>query len=161
MPGALKQPVELDGVTWIATEDSILVPSVRVVAITIGIQLKSQAGGWSNNWQAAAGRSKQLRTRTMKALQLVSVEAVAEHLQASPQNISFIRLARRTLDSDNLAAVFKPIRDQVCCWLAFQNVANARARDSLRSGYTFSYHQQQQKLYGVRIELSPYGPRAD
>lgn len=156
---AKPKPLELDGCHWIATEGSILVPEVRAVCVTIGIVLKSQKSGFSNNWRAAAGRSKQLRKRTMMALHVVSADAVRMHLQdggfSGPSLIAFTRMAPRRLDDDNLASVFKPIRDQVVAWLAGRNETDARADDGMRSGYTFTYHQQQQRAYGVRIELAP------
>lgn len=149
--------LELDGCEWVATEDSILVPAQRSVVITIGIRLKSQRHGMSNNWRAAHGRSVQLRKRTARALILVPVPSITRHLLMThpPSRIGFTRLAPRALDTDNLAAAFKPIRDQVCCWLAGDNSVDARADDGIRSGYSFSYHQQQQRAYGVRIELAP------
>lgn len=150
---AKKASVELDEVRWIATEGSILVPSERVLVVTIGLHLRSQ-GRWSKNWHADYGRSQQLRKRVMHALAIIDVEMVSRHLQGPPTRLTFVRLARRVLDSDNLAAVFKPIRDQTCCWLACDNTPSARANDGMRSGYTFEYRQQKQKLYGVRIEVS-------
>lgn len=151
---AKPKPLELDGCHWIATEGSILVPEVRAVCITIGIELKSQ-GQWSKNWRATHGRSQQLRKRTMMALHVVPVFAVELHLHSKPTRIEFTRLAPRLLDSDNLASVFKPIRDQVCAWLVGKNDPSARANDGMRSGYTFEYRQQQQRAYGVRVELAP------
>lgn len=148
------KPVELDGCHWIATEGSILVPEVRAVCITIGLVLKSQ-GQWSKNWRATYGRSLQLRKVVQRALNSVPPDMVERHLRFWPTRIAFTRLAPRTLDSDNLASVFKPIRDQVVCWLHGNNETDARANDGMRSGYMFDYHQQQQRAYGVRIELTP------
>lgn len=145
--------LEPDGVLWHRTEGSILVPAERAVVITIGVRLRSQ-GQWSKNWRASYGRSHQLRKLVMHRLNCVWTEHVTRHLQGAPTKVRFVRLAPRMLDSDNLASVFKPVRDQVCCWLAGDNTPSARANDGMRSGYEFSYHQQQQKLYGVRIELS-------
>lgn len=150
----LKQELELDGCLWVATEGSILVPQARTVVITIGIKLKSQASGRSNNWRATYGRSQQLRKRTAHALALIDVAQVTKHLGAPARKIVFVRMAARKLDSDNLVAAFKPIRDQVCCWLAGDNALDARADDGTRSGYVFEYRQQPQRLNGVRVELS-------
>lgn len=150
---ATKLALEPDAIHWVATEGSILVPATRAVVITIGIRLQSQ-GRWSNNWRAAAGRSQQLRKRVMSALYLVAVQDVTHHLGGVfPKRIAFTRLAPRKLDTDNCVAVFKPARDQVCCWLAGRNDYRARADDGVRSGYEFSYYQQAQKLYGLQVEL--------
>jgi hypothetical protein len=148
-----KRRLEQDAVHWIATEGSILIPATRAVVITIGIELKSQ-GRWSNNWRAAAGRSRQLRERTMLALSVLTPAAVQKHLGAPVQQIGFTRLAPRMLDDDNLRTAAKAVRDQVVAWLAGYTTVNARANDGMRSGYTFSYYQQQQRLYGVRLELA-------
>lgn len=147
--------LEGDSVHWFAHEPTILTPGMRSVCITIGIELKSQ-GQWSKNWRATYGRSQQLRKRVAQALaRLTAPAAVTEHLRGQPLRISFTRLAPRLLDSDNLTSVFKPIRDQAVCWLAGYTSTNARADDGMRSGYTFSYHQRQQRAYGVQIELAP------
>jgi hypothetical protein len=151
---AKPKPLEMDGCHWIATEGSILVPEIRAVCITIGLELKSQ-GQWSKNWRATYGRSQQLRKRVQQALRMVAVQDVTHHLGGVfPRCVSFTRLAPRLLDSDNCASVFKPARDQVVAWLAGRNETNARADDGMRSGYEFSYHQQQQRAHGVQIELS-------
>lgn len=148
-----RHELELDDCQWIATEDSILVPASRTVVITIGIRLQSQAH-WSHNWQAAWGRTKDLRERMAEALSLISVEQVSEHLHGVARQMVLIRMAPRKLDTDNLAVALKPIRDQVCCWLAGDNRPDARANDGVRSGYTFTPRQQAQRAYGVRVELS-------
>lgn len=147
--------LETDRVDWIATEGSILVPETRCVVLTIGIKLRSQTHGWSNNWRPAYGRSKQLRKRTQAALFGVSVEHVTQHLRAPARRLIFVRLAKRRLDTDNNVLVFKSIRDQVCCWLKGDNEIWARANDSMRSGYEFDYKQQIQRAWGVRVELWP------
>jgi hypothetical protein len=151
----LSHEVELDDCHWIATDGSILVPAQRAMVITIGIRLKSQSKDWSNNWRAGYGRSTALRKRTAGALALLPLAGVLTHLRAPARLLSFTRLAPRKLDSDNLVSVFKPIRDQVCCWLSGNNTPNARADDGTRSGYVFEYYQQQQRVYGVRVELQP------
>lgn len=151
----LKRECELDGIQWVCSQGSILVPESRAVVITIGIRLKSQKHGVSNNWRAAYGRSQQLRKRTAHALALLPVPEVTKHIRGRVQKIVFVRLASRLLDSDNLAGAFKAIRDQTVAWLAGQNHTSARADDSMRSGYEFSYFQQQQRLAGIRIELWP------
>jgi hypothetical protein len=148
-------PLEIDACHWVATEGSILVPEVRAVVITVGLELKSQKHGISNNWRAEHGRRQQLRKRMCVRLGTIPFWGVEAHLDGKPTKIEFTRLAPRMLDSDNLASVFKPIRDQVCAWLVGKNDSSARADDGMRSGYTFSYHQQQQRAYGVRVELAP------
>lgn len=145
--------LELDGAHWIAAKHDILAPRGAGLDITIGVRLKSQGSGWSHNWRADYGRSRQLRIRAMHALACVDLETVLRHLSGPPNAIRFVRLAPRALDDDNLRTAFKPIRDQVCAWLAGNNSADARANDGMRSGYAFDYGQQQQKLYGVRIEI--------
>lgn len=148
------KPLEEDDIRFFANDDdSILIPAYCVVAISIGVELKSQ-GQWSNNWRAAHGRRQRLRKRTADVLSLLPLYAAELHLKGKPARIEFTRMAPRRLDDDNLASVFKPIRDQVVAWLAGKNEPNARADDGMRSGYEFSYHQQQQKAYGVRIELA-------
>lgn len=146
---------ELDGCQWVETEGSILVPAERAILITVGLRLASQ-GKWSHNWRAAYGRSRGQRERVARALSLVSVESVVAHLRGRVRTIKLVRLAPRLIENhDNLPIVFKPLVDQVTCWLAGDNRPNARARDGRKDGYTFSYHQQQQRLYGARVELWP------
>jgi hypothetical protein len=151
----LYHQLELDDCQWVATDGSILVPAQRSMVITIGIDLKSQSKWTSHNWRATHGRTVALRKRVAKALSLLPVDGVVTHLRAPARRITLIRMAPRKLDTDNLVAAFKPIRDQVCCWLGGDNAPNARADDGVRSGYTFDYHQQPQRVYGVRIELLP------
>lgn len=144
---------------FLAASDSLLDPHPPEVHVTLGLYLKSQARE-SNNWKATYGRTNTLRRRVMKALAdvpgvgpLNGLGHVCAWLHGEPMCIRFVRLAPRTLDTDNLATAFKPVRDQVCCWLAGENTATARANDGRRSGFTFEYGQQQQKTYGIRIEL--------
>jgi hypothetical protein len=145
--------LETNAAHWVAPSDSILSPHGPGLDITIGVMLKSQVNGWSNNWRASHGRSQRLRVLTMHTLACVDIEMVIRHLGGPPNSIRFVRLAPRSLDDDNLRTAFKPIRDQVCCWLACDNSPTARANDGKRSGYAFDYGQQQQKLYGIRIEI--------
>lgn len=147
---------ELDGLQWVATQGSILVPESRAVVITIGIRLKSQYTGRSNNWRASYGRTRQVREAVARALSLIPREEVTAHLRDRVRTIKLIRLAPRLLEKhDNLPFVCKGAVDQVTCWLAGDNRPNARARDGRKDGYTFEYHQQQQRLYGLRVELWP------
>jgi len=154
-----KRSVELDVTCFIKPSASILDPHPAEVHITLGVYLKSQAR-MSNGWMAVYGRTQTTRRRVMKALAEVpgcgpmnGLGHVGLWLDGTPNHIRFVRLAPRTLDTDNLATAFKPIRDQVCCWLAGENTTTARANDGKRSGYTFDYGQQQQDAYGIRIEM--------
>lgn len=143
-----------DDVRWVETEGSILVPATRCVVITIGLQLKSQ-GQWSHNWRAIYGRTQQIRKRVSWTLSLISELAVLTFL-GDVRAIKLIRLAPRRIEKhDNLPIVFKPVVDQVTCWLAHDNRPNARARDGEKDGYTFTHHQQKQHAYGARVELWP------
>jgi len=146
--------LEPDVINWHRSVPSILDPERRTLIVTIGIRLKSQGSGWSHNWRASHGRSQQLRKRMMHMLARIDVDHVTRFLGGGPRKVSFVRLAPRQLDDDNLRSAFKPIRDQVVCWLALDNSPSAKADDGMRSGYEFTYHQQQQqKLYGIRVEL--------
>lgn len=148
--------LEQDRLDWVATEGSILIPEQRAVVITMGIRLRSQTHGWSNNWRPAYGRSKQLRERTRDALAMIPVARVTEHLRAPCKRLVFVRMGKGTLDrEDNLNVAFKSIRDQVCCWLAGRNETWVRANDGVKSGYAFEYRQQKQRAWGVRVELWP------
>jgi hypothetical protein len=146
-------PLEDDRVWWIPARDGVLVQEPATLAISIGVVLKSQGSGWSHNWRAQHGRSRQLRTLAMHNLASVDIGDLVRFLGGPANSIRFVRLAPRSLDDDNLRTAFKPIRDQVCCWLACDNSPTARANDGKRSGYAFDYGQQQQKLYGIRIEI--------
>lgn len=150
MPAA--KVMEQSGHRWERPALTFLSRGEPLLWVVIGIHLQSQ-GQWSNNWRAAAGRSKQLRMKAVHALAPIEVQEVTRFLGGPARRLRFVRLAPRRLDDDNLAAVFKPIRDQVCCWLKGDNTPSARADDGKRSGYTFEYGQQQQKSYGVRIEV--------
>jgi hypothetical protein len=144
-----REPTRIE---WVNAKYSILAPEPAALLVTIGIWLKSQAR-WSNNWRAQHGRSHQLRGYVMHAFARIDLESLLRALGGAPNAIRFVRLAPRSLDDDNLRTAFKPIRDQVCCWLAGDNTLTAKANDGKRSGYTFDYGQQPQHAYGVRIEV--------
>jgi len=149
---AAPPPLEQDDIRWVHTPASILSPEQRVLVVTIGTWLKSQVRG-PKGWKATYGRNLSVRKRVMHVLARIDVEQVIRHLQGAPNTIRFVRCAPRSLDTDNLATACKPVRDQVCAWLAGDNTPSARANDSIRSGYDFTYHQQRQDAYAVRIEL--------
>lgn len=153
VPRLQTTPLELDDIRWIAATGGILAPEPAGLDITIGVVLKSQSSGWSHNWRASHGRSQQLRKLVMHRLACVDLEPLTRFLGGPANSIRFVRLAPRSLDTDNLATAFKPIRDQVCCWLSGENSPTARANDGKRSGYTFEYAQQSQKAYGIRLEI--------
>lgn len=138
---------------WLVGDRSVLSPATWSVVVVMGLEIKSQKHGVSNNWRPAYGRSQQLRKRVLKALMPLTPARVQEHINGPVTDITFTRCAPRRLDDDNLRTAFKPIRDQVVAWLAGYTTTNARADDGMRSGYTFEYRQQQQRAYGVQIEL--------
>lgn len=148
--------LEPDSNCWGTMQGSVFfdIPAYKFLEIRLGMWLKSQKSGVSNNWRPQAGRSRQLRKRVMHALARLDAGIVLHGLQGPPTTIRFTRLAPRTLDDDNLRTAFKPIRDQVCCWLAGDNTLTAKANDSIRSGYAFHYSQQKQSAYAVVIEVS-------
>jgi hypothetical protein len=146
--------LEDDHIRWVAAKSgSILAPKPAELLVWIGMVLMSQKHGMSQNWRASYGRSRQLRVKVMHALAELDIAPLTRFLGGPANHIRFVRLAPRSLDTDNLATAFKPIRDQVCCWLAGDNSPTARANDGKRSGYTFEYGQQQQKAYDIRIEV--------
>jgi hypothetical protein len=146
-----REPTRID---WRARIPSILAPEPASLFVTLGVRLRSQAKNWGgNNWRANYGRSRQLRGYVMHALARVDLDVLLRFLGGPPNHIRFVRLAPRQLDDDNLRAVFKPARDQVCAWLGGDNTLTARANDGARSGYAFDYGQQQQRSYGLRIEV--------
>lgn len=145
--------LEEDAWYWHLREGTILLPAERCVSITMGIRLKSQAKG-SKNWRAIYGHTVALRSRVAKRLQETPATAIVAHLGDRVKQVTFIRMAPRLLDDDNLAHACKPIRDQIVAWLAGDNRPNARADDGMRSGYSFVYRQQQQRAYGLRVELA-------
>jgi hypothetical protein len=120
---------------------SILDDSGSVLIIAIGHWLKAQPRGKSG-WRTRHGVSRGLREKTMHALARIDLEEVHRFLGGAPNSLRFVRLASRSLDDDNLRTAFKPIRDQVCCWLGGDNTPNARANDGKRSGFTFDYGEQ-------------------
>jgi hypothetical protein len=78
--------------------------------------------------------------------------------------IEFVRIANNKLDSDNLSAAFKAIRDALCAFLVWGNAASDHIRaigsadDKLEQrGVSWSYRQQKcesnPRLYGIRIVL--------
>lgn len=144
--------LEQDDVRWIRTEGSVLVPAERVLVVAVAIYLKSQ-GGQSKNWRAGWGISKRVRTKVMHVLARIDLESVVRFFEGYPNKLTFTRLAPRSLDSDNLATVMKPVRDQTCAWLCGKNAADTVANDGIRSGYEFAYRQQRQSAYGVQIQL--------
>jgi hypothetical protein len=142
-------------IAWNRAQLSILAPVPASIEINIGHYLKSQSHGGSKNWGPGYGVSSTLRKTTMHACARLDLEDVIRWLIGVPNTLRFTRLAPRELEShDNLRTAFKPILDQVTCWLAGNNTHNARANDGKRSGYDFQYAQLKQKAYGYRIEVS-------
>lgn len=90
------------------------------------------------HWAVRAKRSKSQREATHWACK--SLERVEP-----PLIITLTRIGSRKLDSDNLAASFKAIRDGVADWLGV---------DDGDERLTWIYAQEKGK-YAVRIEFAP------
>jgi hypothetical protein len=90
------------------------------------------------HWAVRAKRAKTQREATQWACK--SLERVEP-----PLIITLTRIGTRKLDSDNLAASFKAIRDGVADWLGI---------DDGDERLTWNYAQEKGK-YGVRIEFAP------
>lgn len=116
-----------------------------------------------------AGRTPfYLRERYVKQMRETVWLACASYLSSFDvrqlARVEFVRIASNKLDSDNISAAFKAIRDALCSYLEWGNEAREHIRaigyadDRLEQrGVTWSYRQQKceanPRLYGVRLVL--------
>ena len=69
-----------------------------------------------------------------------------------PCHVTFVRLAPRILDTDNLASAFKHLRDQLA-YILIPGLAPGRADGDSRLAWSYDQKKTTAKLYGVEIIL--------
>ena len=121
--------------------------SKRVLEICLPIKVKSAND--KSCWQVKANRNKQHELLIKTAIR----EVVA--LPALPVHITFVRIAPRKFDDDNLMIAFKGIRDTIA-QLYYPDTRRGMA-DS-KDCFTWEYRQEQgnPKEYSVRIFLRSF-----
>jgi hypothetical protein len=92
------------------------------------------------HWRALARIKKQQRDAVAMAL------SVRKPLPPLPATVTFTRIGKRMLDSDNLQGAFKAARDQV---------ADMMGVDDGSPLWEWRYEQRTGKEYGIEIEIEP------
>lgn len=100
----------------------------------------------SEHWQA---RRKRHRGQKNELWMTLITHKDKLHL---PCHVTFIRLAPRVLDSDNLTSAFKHLRDQLADML-IPGLAPGRADGDPRISWSYDQKKTTAKLYGVEIIL--------
>ena len=118
-------------------------PRARVLA-TLTLRTLSEAN-WRGPWQVRARRVKAQRLATYAALCASGYDPHA--LLDGRLVVTLVRVATRSLDTDNLAGACKAIRDSVATWLGVD--------DGPKGPVTWAYAQEVTKspLQRVRIEV--------
>ena len=107
--------------------------------ITLPLRLASPMNGSYGNWRGPAARRKLQRGTTKAALMRYQT------MLKPPVIVTITRIGKRKLDSDNLQASAKSVRD---------GVADAfGVDDGDEDAYVWRYAQEKGKDYGVRIEI--------
>lgn len=119
-----------------------------IACVTWKHQLKS----WANTYQHHFARASRVRSEhnaTLFALCLAKEtgETMADlaHRLRESDEIRFVRIAPRELDSDNLASAFKAIRDATAKFIGFS--------DAPEGGIEWTYRQEKSaaKHYAVQV----------
>lgn len=108
-------------------------------AFTLPLRVVSEANA-HEHWRVRQKRAKAQR-------HAVAWAWVAAGLPEGrkPVTVRLVRLAPRTLDSDNLAGAFKAVRDEVAYLCGF---------DDRDPSVRWEYVQERAKEYGVRCEIT-------
>lgn len=115
-------------------------------SVTLPIRLYSEAN-IACHWTEPYKRKREAR-RLLRSVWNVSPIRNTK----PPVEITFVRIAPRTLDYDNLLYAFKSIRDVVSdLMLPGLRPGQADGSDQLK----FHYEQEKSKEYGIRIEVIP------
>lgn len=111
------------------------------LTVTAPIKVISPGNGSHGHWRAQAEDRKRQR-------QIVRWTLAPHAKPPLPVVVTLTRIGVRDLDTDNLAAAFKSIRDEVAAWLG--------CGDSPRDPVTWVYEQERgkPKEYAIRIEIN-------
>lgn len=119
-----------------------------IACITWKYQLKS----WANTYQHHSARAKRVeKEHEMMRWALIGTREDGEsnadlaHRLRESDEIRFVRIAPRELDSDNLASAFKAIRDATAKFIGFS--------DAPEGGIEWTYRQEKSaaKHYAVQV----------
>lgn len=110
----------------------------KSLTVTIPIRLASPLNGSHGNWRGPAFRRRAQRDMTLVCLG-------GHTLPALPVVVTITRLGPRKLDSDNLAASAKSVRDEIAKQFGVD--------DGDEDAYVWRYAQEKSKEYGVRVEI--------
>jgi len=121
------------------------------LVIEIGYYLPSRANMRCVHWSVQAKKAQEERGLAMISMRAGLSRAVtglgwSPDFWADKWHVSFKRLAPRALDDDNLVSAFKSVRDGVADALGM--------KDGIEGKIKWSYDQQKQSAYGIRIELT-------
>jgi predicted Fe-S protein YdhL (DUF1289 family) len=111
-----------------------------MIDIILPIKISSPANGSHGHWAADAKRRKDQRT-------IVKWSLLPLRKPPLPVVVTLTRIGVRDLDTDNLAAGFKSIRDEVAAWLG--------CGDSTRDPVIWRYEQErgEPRQYACRIKV--------
>lgn len=98
------------------------------------------------HWAAKAKRTKMQR----EAVQWIAGQAMRSQSDALPQAVRLTRIAPRELDTDNLAAGFKAVRDGVADWLGIKD-------NDPRVAWQYAQEKGRPHQYACRIEFLAEG----
>lgn len=113
-----------------------------MIDLILPIKITSPANGSHGHWSADAKRRKDQRTIVKWGLRPLTPPPL-------PVVVTLTRIGPRDLDTDNLAAGFKSVRDEVAAWLG--------CGDSTRDPITWVYQQQrgEPRQYAITITVEP------
>lgn len=124
-----------------------------VLAVVPGISPNPNNGS-HGHWSAVAKLRESQRLATMHVLARTDMDIVMRALGGQIRRVHFVRLGPGLLDDDAVPPAVKAYRDQLCAWIAGDNTPTGRGDDGPKCGIKFTYDQQRQRQYGVRIEIS-------
>lgn len=111
-----------------------------MIDIILPIKISSPANGSHGHWAADAKRRKDQRT-------IVKWSLLPLRKPPLPVVVTLTRIGPRDLDTDNLAAGFKSVRDEIAVWLG--------CGDSTRDPVTWVYEQRrgERNQYATQITV--------
>jgi hypothetical protein len=111
--------------------------SEGIVVVSIPIRLRSVLNGSHCHWRVVARERSSQRA-------IVRWTLLTQQRIEGPWEVTIVRQSRGTLDSDNLQASCKSIRDEIADWIGV---------DDSSAQITWIYKQEKCRGYGVRIEV--------
>lgn len=111
-----------------------------ILKINVPLRIYSEAN-MREHWAKKSRRTTEQRHVTRY---MVMNELCRQGVSFTRGTVKLIRLAPRTLDSDNLQSAFKAVRD---------GLADAIKINDGKPEVVYTYDQEQSKAYGFRIEM--------